>query len=33
MMACDTMIRLVQEMDEVADKVSQVEEATYGAGF
>lgn len=30
MMACDTMIRLVQEMYEVADKISKAEKALDG---
>ena len=29
MMACDTMIRLVHEMYEIADKISEAEKALY----
>lgn len=32
MMACDTMIRLVHEMYEVADKISEAEMALYNYG-
>ena len=30
MMTCDTMVRLVHEMYEVADKISKAENALYG---
>lgn len=32
MITCDTMIRLVHEMYEVADKISEVEMALYNYG-
>lgn len=32
MMTCDTMIRLVHEMYEVADKISEAEMALYNYG-
>lgn len=32
MMTCDTMIRLVHEMHEVADKISEAEMALYNYG-
>lgn len=32
MMTCDTMVRLVHEMYEVADKISEAENALYSYG-